>query len=183
MSEQLLEFFHFAKRKVIEKGYTNEIDIVNTRRFKDTTARDFLSQYCYVVINAGMRNQVAEKIYQKLCKEGSDTIGHEGKRKAIKTMSISYDSQFEKLKNCKTLEEKLEFLSNLKWIGDITKYHLARNLGIDCAKPDRHLERLKVKYGFKDVQVMCKFIAEKTNERIGTVDVILWRYSNLFGSN
>lgn len=183
MSEKLLEFFHFAKRKIIEKGYSYEIDSVEKRNFRDTTANDFLSQYCYVVINAGMRNQIAEKIYQKLCKEGSDTIGHRGKRIAIKSMSLSYEHDFEKLKNCKTIEQKLEFLVSLKWIGDITKYHLARNLGLDFAKPDRHLERLKVKYGFKDVQIMCKFIAEKTNERIGTVDVILWRYSNLFGSD
>lgn len=126
----------------------------------------------------------AEKIFQKWKDEGSDTIGHLGKRKAIKEMEQKDDFIplfIKKLQNG-TDEEKIELLGQLGWIGNITKYHLARNLGIDCAKPDRHLVRLAEKFGYDNVQDMCKFISKCVGDRIGTVDVVLWRYSNLFGS-
>jgi hypothetical protein len=38
--------------------------------------------------------------------------------------------------------ERLEYLGSLPWIGAITKYHAARNFGVDCVKPDIHLTRL-----------------------------------------
>ena len=73
-------------------------------------------------------------------------------------------------------------METLPWIGPITKYHLARNLGIDVAKPDRHLVRLAKRFGYNEstgVQQMCEELAERTRDRIGVVDVVLWRYANL----
>lgn len=74
---------------------------------------------------------------------------------------------------------RVGYLGTLPWIGKITKWHLARNMGIDVAKPDRHLVRLCEEFGFKDVQKMCGFISKRTGDRIGLVDVILWRALNL----
>jgi len=80
------------------------------------------------------------------------------------------------------INEQLEYLKSLPWIGDITKYHLARNLGLDVAKPDRHLMRLAKIFKYDDVQKMCQDVAERSKDRIGTVDVVLWRYCNLVPS-
>ena len=67
-------------------------------------------------------------------------------------------------------------------IGPITKFHLARNIGIDCAKPDRHLVRIAERFGWKDnIQGMCVKLAAYSGWRIGTVDLILWRYCNMHG--
>jgi len=76
----------------------------------------------------------------------------------------------------KDTNDKVEYVASLPMMGPITKYHLARNIGIDCAKPDRHLQRLAARFGYSDVQTMCGEIAKKSGYRIGTVDLILWRF-------
>ena len=68
----------------------------------------------------------------------------------------------------------LEWLQGLPWIGGITKYHLAKNLGIDCAKPDVHLQRLADREGVT-AHVLCERLAKATGYRIATVDLVLWR--------
>ncbi len=79
-------------------------------------------------------------------------------------------------------------------MGPKTARHFARNLGIDCVKPDIWMDRLAYKYGFYEndgkilyPERMCKSIQEQLPQfgvpyyRIGTIDVILWRYCVLTG--
>lgn len=54
-----------------------------------------------------------------------------------------------------------------------------KNLGIQVAKPDRHLVRIAQNYGFNDVQKFCSSISEKTNDPVSVVDLVLWRYATL----
>lgn len=174
-------FFESALDYCIKKGYAEEIEFVRNRYFNDSiTSWDFYVSYVYVVLNTGMRNQVAEKLFDNLMKSGDvdKTIKHKGKNKAIKLAMANYETWFKELK---VADDKIEYLKSLFFIGDITKYHLARNIGIDVAKPDRHLQRIADKYGFDNVHEMCELLSEETGERIGTVDVILWRYCNLTG--
>jgi hypothetical protein len=106
-------------------------------------------------------------------------IGHPGKRAAI-TRAIKEHHEW--LVQLRAAPDKLAYLETLPWIGSITKYHLARNLGLDFVKPDRHLVRLAAAYGYADPAAMCQEIANETGERVGVVDVVLWRYSNLTGT-
>ena len=187
--DKLLQFYYDAREEVIKAGYQWEIDVVENRTFDQIRPIDFIHEYVFVVMSAGMKNQVAVKMAKRYWTEGIDTVKHSGKKKAIEKMTeyihdekeISYVVFFNKLKSLNDVQ-KLELLAELPWIGGITKYHLARNLGIDVAKPDRHLVRLAKEYDFDDVQEMCDYVAHRTGDRIGTVDVVLWRYSNLFGS-
>jgi len=176
---KIIEFYNQAKQNIIQKGYKQEIDYVEKRYFDDGTPYNFQKEFVYVVCNSGMKNQVAEKIYKNYLENGISAINHPSKKKAIEESEITFYSWFETLKGFKTDIEKVEYLETLPHIGKITKYHLARNLGIDCAKPDRHLVRLAEKYGYDNVQEMCQFISDVVGDRIGTVDVVLWRYSNL----
>ncbi len=174
--ENIFGFYERAKALVVKAGFQEEIDFVEGRRFKDMEARDFLYQYVYVVLNSGMKNTVAEAIYRRYLKEGSRVIGHEGKRKAVIQAQLHYRWWFRQLKsNYDDVQDMLDFLETLPWIGPITKYHLARNLGIDVAKPDRHLQRIAEHFGYSDVQKMCRALSESTGERIGTIDLVLWR--------
>jgi len=66
--------------------------------------------------------------------------------------------------------------------GPITKYHLARNLGVDCVKPDRHLARLAERFGYGTPDAMCRAIQDELGGRLGTIDAVLWRYCNLRGT-
>lgn len=215
----LITFYNFAKSVCISEGFEKEIQLVEERKFDQMDSEDFFREYVFVVCNSGMKNQVATKIFRNYFKIGIDAINHPGKKKAIKKAELEYSTWFMILKDRKTDKERLELLEKTPFIGKVTKYHLARNLGIDCAKPDRHLKRIAEHFGYtaekilkiKDlkrrikldimdgaspenalqaysinpsdemqfVQWMCKNISKKTGNRIGTVDVILWRFCTI----
>ena len=118
---------------------------------------------------------------------------NKAKVKAIKDVwdnRLSYSYTFY---SCKTIEEKVEFLGTLPHIGNITKYHLARNLGLNFVKYDIWIQRLGVAlYGTEDFvdkvnntkllpqikffcDIMFNKIQEETSEKVGFIDVVLWR--------
>jgi hypothetical protein len=82
---------------------------------------------------------------------------------------------FESLKS-RILKDPVLELSALPHIGPVTAWHLAKNLGFDAAKPDRHLVRLCNRLGFADVHELCGAIAAVTGQTVGVVDIVLWRY-------
>jgi hypothetical protein len=101
-----------------------------------------------------------------------------------------YQKQFYSLK---TDEEKVDFLGTLPYVGNITKYHLARNLGLNFAKYDIWIQRLAVAlYGDEflldkinnskindevkhSCDLMFSHIQKCTGEKIGFIDVVLWK--------
>ncbi len=171
----LIEFYDYVKKEVIKRGFKSEIDFVESRRFEDVDSKRLLLEYVYVVLNSGMKNKVAEMLFKQYMEHGTKVVRHEGKRKAIIQAQLHYRWWFKNLKVCGTVDERLDYLDSLPWIGPITKYHLARNLGIDVAKPDRHLQRIADCFKYYDVQKMCNTISIQTGERIGTIDLVLWR--------
>lgn len=72
-------------------------------------------------------------------------------------------------------------LRKLPFIGPVTSYHLAKNIGIDVVKPDRHLSRLAARLGFHSAQSMCTSIGREVGESAAVVDIVLWRYCALSG--
>lgn len=175
-----IETYYDLKEELAKRGYAHEVDWANSVE-PCKEASDFCIQFIWVVCNSGMKNQIAETIYKKILQaiydkeDISEAFGHKGKVGAMK----------EVIKNQKTLfseylksTNKIEFCKSLPWIGDITKYHLAKNLGVDCVKPDRHLVRIAEKYGYTPFD-LCKRISDKTGDRLGAVDVVLWRAGNL----
>ena len=72
--------------------------------------------------------------------------------------------------------EGLDMLEVLPGIGPITKYHLAKNIGLaDEAKPDIWLVRAAEACN-SSVDELVKYLADKYNLTQHIVDVILWRY-------
>jgi len=171
-------FFYKANNYICNKGYDDEVDYIeHIPPLSEQNAEHFLSEFIYVVLNAGMREQVARKIYNRFIdtKKLSE-IGHPGKRDAISFALVNYVEWFETLQKS---DDPVEYLETLPWIGPITKYHLARNIGIDTVKPDRHLVRLAKRFNFSSPLVMCQEIQKETHDKLGVIDVILWRYCNL----
>lgn len=168
------------KKVVIEAGYAGEVDWAGSISVCNRPEL-FLEEYIWVVINAGMREQVARKIYKKVMEvlftdiAILDVFAHVGKAAAITKMACCYEEQF--LSYC-AADDKLVFLKTLGWIGDITKYHLAKNLGVQCVKPDRHLVRIAKLFGVKPLE-MCLKISEQTGDMLTEVDQVIWRAANL----
>ena len=71
-------------------------------------------------------------------------------------------------------QDVLAFCAGLPWLGPVTKFHLAKNLGVDVAKPNVHLNRLSKPEGVT-AQELCERLASETGYRAATIDLILWR--------
>ena len=98
-------------------------------------------------------------------------VSHPGKHEAIDKIW----SDREKLFSAYIRDpNKIEFLQTLPWIGKVTCYHLGKNLGLDHAKPDVHMERLARHEGIT-TDDLCKRLARQTGYRVATIDTVLWR--------
>ena len=180
-NETMKNLYFKIKNEIIEKGHLNEIEWYNNiPNLKELDKTFFFREYVWVVINSGMKNQVAEKIFKNFWIDNInfnfDAIRHPNKNKAIRRVFNRLDFYFNHLLQSK---DKLNFLKNLPHIGDITKYHLAKNLGLNFAKPDRHLVRIANHFEYNNVQKFCKKISELTNDKIGVVDLVFWRFANI----
>lgn len=71
----------------------------------------------------------------------------------------------------------VSFLETFPYIGPVTAYHLAKNIGLDVVKPDRHLVRLAASAGYPSPLALCEDIATVLGERLGVVDLVLWRFA------
>ena len=168
-----------AYNAVNNSGYASEIDYIDSLKpIEEQDAHMFFLEYVWVVLNAGMKEQVARNIYNRYCENFNiNFVRHPTKKKAIEYMFHNYTSTFEELLNT---DDKINHLETLLWIGPITKYHLARNIGIDTVKPDRHLVRLAEMFGFESPLKMCEHVNMDNETKLGTIDVVLWRYCNLY---
>ena len=166
------------RRRLVVQGYGGEIAWAQNRK-PVRSAEQFWREFAWVVINSGMKNQVAEKIWERVliaidCGEPiRSAFGHPGKVDAIEFVRANAPRL---LRNYRRAKDKLAWLETLPWIGSITKYHLAKNFGLDVAKPDRHLVRIS---GGKGVYEFCARLAALTGDRVATVDMVIWRAANL----
>jgi hypothetical protein len=176
---KMATYYNLIKIMIIDKGYGDEIKWINIIP-NPIDKILFFKEYSWVVINSGMKNTVAEKIFKNFWNNGSinfSAINHPNKNKSMKKVFERLDFYFLHFTNSKN---KLMYLKSLPHIGDITKYHLARNLGLNYAKPDRHLVRISNLFEHTDVQKFCKTLSILTGDQIGLVDLVLWRFATLY---
>ena len=77
------------------------------------------------------------------------------------------------------LAAPLTELRRLPYIGPVTVWHLAKNLGLDVAKSDRHLARISLAFGFDDANHFCSAISRAIGERRKVVDLIVSHISRI----
>jgi len=159
------------------------------RPLSELTADIFFQQYAYVVLCSYWKEQYARREWEKFFDAGDlEVISNRRKRAAIAN-GINHAAEW--LVELKRSDNPIEYLDTLPMIGEVTRCHLARNIGIDCVKPDRHLIRIaatfgyghsdKVKEQYEIVTRMCKDIQTEIggSEQLGVIDVVLWRWCNL----
>lgn len=191
------ELFREAERFCIENGFREEIEWCRNREpFTSVTKITFLREYAWVIFNSGMKTSVIEAKWNALSRtflwfDPSEIIihsndvrlralkvfGNRAKVKAVIEMAKKIESTptfFVALKEQIQLDP-LEELEKLHFIGKVTRYHLARNLGFDFIKPDRHLVRLAERYGMAPFE-LCEIVKKETGEKLGVIDVVFWRY-------
>lgn len=171
------------KNQLIKSGYEREITWAENVG-ACTSAEDFAREHAFVVCNSGMKAQIATQIFNRVWRalrtgrKLSEVFGHIPKCVAMQWVYDNREKLFEEFRQAKTTQAKLEFMLSLPHIGEITVYHLAKNFGVDCCKPDRHLVRLAAENNTTP-EKLCERLARATGDRIATVDMVLWRAANL----
>ncbi len=164
------------KAAVIVAGFGDEIKWAETVGAPES-AEGFALEAAFVICNSGMKWTVARMIYARVRtalmygRPVIEVFGHPGKAAAIDWI---WREREELWRGYKEAEDPLVFLVALPWIGEITKFHLGKNLGLDLMKPDRHLVRIAEHYQTTP-EALCSALSEATGDRIGVVDLVLWR--------
>jgi hypothetical protein len=157
---------------------------------------DLLREAAWVILCSGFRVSVVRNLFdfislsfcdwesatsildsRQSCRSAAlSCIKHEAKIDAILTLvTMISETGFETLK-VRILNNPEFELRKIPFIGPITFRHLAKNLGMDVAKNDRHLRRLSGLLGYEDADDLCRSIASFCGESTRVVDLILWRY-------
>lgn len=140
-------------------------------------AEAYAAAAIYVICNSGMKNSVAAPIAERCIDAvaagtpAATVFGHPGKSAAIDRI---WEDRLQLFGRYILAEAKLDVLAELPWIGPVTRYHLAKNLGANVAKPDVHLERL-ARGDKTTTRTLCKRLARWSGYRVATIDSILWR--------
>ncbi len=195
----LAKAYLIIKRFLIEKGFAPEIDWQYSVSLNDLDETTLLRESAWVILSGGFRETIIRRKFPKISlaflnwKSASSIIqsasickkqalrhfNHTGKIDAILSVAsrVNQDGFHNVLS--KIVEDGVRFLQQFCFIGPVTSYHLAKNIGFPLAKPDRHLSRLSNNLGYNNVQQLCADIANATDEPIAVVDLVLWRYSTL----
>jgi hypothetical protein len=190
-AKPILLYFDRARRFLIDSGYEPEIDYVQGRFFKDIDVVSLCWETTFVILaSSGLKEQIVRKNFERFrdtfVRDGEDefaTIANKRQREAIRHIWENPGVILRTLRDLPGDIERIEYLDTLPQIGPISRYHLARNLGIDCIKPDIWLKRLAEAFDYSSPDEMCRDIQQSRPEfRVGTIDVILWRYCNLTGA-
>ena len=171
-----LKRFRRVEAALREAGYGAIIDWSESIA-TPADAEAFAAEAIYVIINSGFRNSIAKPIFKRCMaalradRSSATEFGHPGKQVAIDRIWAEREEMFAAYQ----LEpDKLHYLKSLPWVGPITRWHLAKNLGGDHAKPDVHMERL-ARREKTTTHKMCRRLARETGYRVATIDTVLWR--------
>ncbi|WP_421070265.1 hypothetical protein [Pelotomaculum propionicicum] len=167
----------------------------------ETSDTDFYSELAWCVYNGGMSERVIRSKwpYLKAAYHEFDpdavasdpnvlqnalmVINHKGKAKAVIASAgkIINDRPIGERLASLSENEVLSYLETYPFIGSVTKYHLARNCGMDVVKPDVHLVRLTDYLGYESPDALVSEIVGFTGLRKGLIDFVLWRFLSWYG--
>lgn len=197
--ESLTEAYVTARQEIIERGFGYEIDWQAQRNFEEVTESSFLEEAAWVVVSSGMKESVVRGKFPQLTRAFCDwssaraiveaeascrrraltSFAHSGKIQAILAIAKRvHRLGIEEIKRS-VGSEGVDYLGSFEFIGPVTRYHLAKNLGLDVVKPDRHLTRVAVALGCSSAADLCSAIAEETGDRVAVVDLVIWRFATL----
>lgn len=166
--------------------YREEIKYIRQLLEKGTeglTADEFFRQYVYVVLCSYWKEQYARKEWEKFFRTGDlNSISNRIKRAAVANALNHVEKWHTELMQRQKDENKLIYIRSLPFMGgEALGYHLARNIGIDCVKPDRHLKRFAEQFGFKTPIELCQHVRDEIggSEKVGLIDLVFWRTANL----
>jgi hypothetical protein len=177
-------------------GLEAELNWQRDADISQLTESDLLRETAWVILCSGFRESVVRKVfnYVSLCFcewESSKSIldampgcklaalsvfnNHNKISAIVESAKLVHRVGFDNFK-AGILSDPFGWLSQFPYIGPVTVWHLAKNLGLDAVKPDRHLLRISHALGFGDPDELCTQLAHATGEPVKVVDLVIWRY-------
>lgn len=191
--------YYLAKGHVLEGGYAPEVDWQYEVSLDHMDESCFLREAAWVILAGGMSEHVIRMKFPAISQAffnwhsarvivdnaescRTDALHHFGNLGKINGIlaiadhvnSVGLQSVTENL-----LASGVQYLQQFPYLGPATAYHLAKNIGLLCAKPDRHLCRIADSLGYDCVQQLCIDISNITDEPIPVIDIVLWRFATL----
>ncbi len=198
----------------VNRFYGEEVMAISSTRFDEVSPGHFFREYAWVVHATGFSAKAVGKFMPRLMSAYGpwDLLAKEAfgdaflriklvcnnpqKARAVHATARHMTARlFEDEKVVEWGEYKQEHLSSperlmrLPYVGPVTCFHLARNLGLlECVKPDLHLVRLASHWGFQDCVKMCESMRDSheadSGERVplGLVDLAVWYLASHFGT-
>jgi hypothetical protein len=195
------EFYQAAKRYVLAQGYSAEIAWQDSLVFASFTETDLLREASWVILCSGFREAVVRRSFDfislcfcdwesaaAICRyaehcEATALTRFANRRKVraiVETAKLVEQTGFERFKRS-VLASPIESLKFIPFIGEVTAFHLAKNLGFPAAKPDRHLQRLASVLGYSGAAGLCRDLSDMSGDSIQVVDSVLWRFTERVG--
>jgi hypothetical protein len=186
----------WAKAMVDARGLDSALLSIPNSTF---TESDLLREIAWVILCSGFRERIVRRLFWKISLCFFDWSSAAAiKSNAAICITTALDvfrskSKITAIAESATLIEASGFesvyrdiitspicaLQRFPFIGEITAFHLAKNLGFDCPKPDRHLQRLSIQHGYKSVQEFCAAISNASGHSVRNIDTLLWRISEM----
>lgn len=195
------EIYQTAKKYVLAHGYAAELAWQESLEPASFTESDLLREASWVILCSGFREAVVRRSFDfislcfcdwesasAICKyaehcEATALTRFANRRKIsaiIETARLVEQIGFERFK-LRVLADPIGSLKFLPFIGEITSFHLAKNLGFPESKPDRHLQRLASKLGFGGAADLCTLLSKMSGDSVQVVDSVLWRFAERNG--
>jgi hypothetical protein len=190
----------YAKCEVLNSPHKDEL-VSLSQSPHEITEPDFLRELAWVILSAGIAEAVVRSKFadisgsflewqsarciseraEECITNALSHFRHERKIRAIASAAaiVSAAPSFLTFKD-QLLRDPIRELQSFAYIGPITVFHIAKNIGIAVAKPDRHLQRLARSSGFESVGEFCGTIASFLGEDIRLVDSVLWRFATMY---
>lgn len=196
---KLASLYLTAKERVIDAGYSDEIDWQQDVSLDDLDEPRFLRESAWVVLSAGFRESILRRLFdnvsraflhwrssdlilaqRKSCRRNALAVfGHKRKIDGILDIVELVASTGMDAIRCRIASQGTGFLRDLPYIGPVTACHLAKNLGMSMVKPDRHMTRIAARAGYASPDLMCRVISEIVGDSLSVIDIVMWRYATL----
>lgn len=209
MSEQtnrLLNIYSYAIALVKKENYWDtEVYHVEHRLkgkfYERMNESDLFREIVWVILCSGFKAEIVEKKWTEFIILLSNfdvdvvknmqldsiinksPIKNKAKLRAIIEISkILTPEYLTQLREIQSVDEIHDHLLKLPHIGNVTVWHLMRNIGFDCYKPDRHIIKLSELLSVPVNEMFSVLVNEGMAELVGVADVILWRACAILGS-
>ena len=195
----LTEHYLTARETLFSLGFADEVEWQESLDLTRLSEREFLKQAAWVILCSGFREAVVRELFPRISCAFFDWAAAENivrRRRTCERNALRVFDYPKKIKAIASLSERVadegfttirakiasygvDFLQTFQFIGPVTSYHLAKNIGLDLVKPDRHLTRLAQAAGFDSPQDLCRAIADLTGDKLAVIDIVFWRYATI----